>query len=207
MKQEVGIHGVEIEVWQAQQAAYALGALDSDEAQAFEAHLTEGCEHCAAELRKFERVAAALGCEVPQVEPPPGVREKLLASIRENELGESTTYQDTSLQGMIFVRAGEGEWHEMLEGMFVKHLYADEKAGTLTTLLRLRPGTRVPRHHHHGVEQCLVLEGDFHVGNEIFGPGDFQCAMPGSLHDSIYTDGGALVLIVSPADYKMLEQH
>ena len=108
---------------------------------------------------------------------------------------------------MLFVRAGEGEWHAAAEGMFVKRLFKDKKAGTVTTLVKLLPGTRVPRHHHHGVEQCLVIEGDFHIGGEVFGPGDFQCAMPGSIHDSIYTDGGALVLIVAPAGYQMSVQH
>ena len=200
-------HEAEIEACQTQMAAYALGVLDPDEAQAFEAHLAEGCEHCAAELREFERVVAALGCATPQVEPSASVREKLLTRLSEDAPSEltSSTHRDTSLRGMVFVRASQGEWHELSEGMFVKQLFADKKAGTVTTLVKMLPGARVPRHRHHGVEQCLVLEGDFHVGDEVFGPGDFQCALPGSLHDSLYTAGGALVLIVAPADYQPLD--
>ena len=66
-------------------------------------------------------------------------------------------------------------------------------------LLKMLPGASLPQHHHDGVEQCYVLEGDFRVGGETYGAGDFQCALPGSTHQPIHTVGGALVLIVAPA--------
>lgn len=103
----------------------------------------------------------------------------------------------------LTLRANEGEWYEASAGILVKRLFLDKKSGAVTSLFKFAPGVRVPRHHHSGVEQCLVLEGDFQVNNEKFGPGDFSCAMPGSVHESIYSEGGALVLIVAHEAYQM----
>ena len=60
---------------------YALGALSQHEARAFEFHMDEGCEVCAAELGRFERVLAGLGMGAPQVEPPAYVRDLLAARV------------------------------------------------------------------------------------------------------------------------------
>ena len=56
---------------------YALGVLDEPERRAFEQHLAT-CASCAAEIRDFTAVAAALALDVPQVEPPPSLRERVL---------------------------------------------------------------------------------------------------------------------------------
>ncbi|MCO6004658.1 anti-sigma factor [Actinoallomurus purpureus] len=63
-------------------AAYALDAVaDEDERRLFEAHLT-GCASCAAEVRGFRTTAVRLGAAAVRT-PPPGLRERVLAEIRE----------------------------------------------------------------------------------------------------------------------------
>ena len=62
-----------------QAGAYVLGTLDSDERRAFEAHLSE-CADCAAEVRTFQRVSAALALGVAQRTPPPELRGRVLAA-------------------------------------------------------------------------------------------------------------------------------
>ena len=52
-------------------AAYALGALDADEAEAIEAHLVT-CPSCREELRSFRAVTVALAAEPVTVAPPEG---------------------------------------------------------------------------------------------------------------------------------------
>jgi anti-sigma-K factor RskA len=62
---------------------YALGALSQHEARAFEFHMDEGCEVCARELVRFERVLAGLGMGVPPIEPPASIRDRLAARLEQ----------------------------------------------------------------------------------------------------------------------------
>jgi anti-sigma-K factor RskA len=62
---------------------YALGALSQHEARAFEFHMGEGCEVCARELVRFERVLADLGMGVPPIEPPAYIRDRLVARLEQ----------------------------------------------------------------------------------------------------------------------------
>ena len=63
-----------------QAPAYVLGALTPAERLAFEAHLAE-CAICAAEVRSLAPVTAGLARLVPEAEPAPEVKERLLAAI------------------------------------------------------------------------------------------------------------------------------
>jgi len=61
--------------------AYALGALDAEDATAFAAHL-EGCRACREELRELQATAAAVALAAPQVSPPPALRERIMRDVR-----------------------------------------------------------------------------------------------------------------------------
>jgi anti-sigma-K factor RskA len=63
-----------------QAPAYVLGALTPAERLAFEAHLAE-CAICAAEVRSLSPVTAGLARLVPEAEPAPAVKGRLLAAI------------------------------------------------------------------------------------------------------------------------------
>jgi anti-sigma-K factor RskA len=63
-------------------SAYALGALDPDERRSFESHAAE-CDICTAEVHAFSGVVAALATSVPQVAPPPELRDRVVAAVRE----------------------------------------------------------------------------------------------------------------------------
>ena len=58
---------------------YVLGTLDQAERRAFETHLAS-CATCAAEVRTLGGVARALAYGVPQVDPPAGLRDRVLGS-------------------------------------------------------------------------------------------------------------------------------
>ena len=191
-------------------ALYALGALEAQEARAFEEHLAEGCIECAAELGEYESVAAELALTVAPVAPSAGVRERLLARVSEEKGrreggAESAPSQFTGASDFLVVREAEGEWVETSDtGVSVKLLFVDKERDTVTTLVRLAPGASISRHRHLGVEQCLVLEGEVHSGGLLLRGGDFNCAMRGSVHDEISTETGALLLLVSPESYEAL---
>jgi anti-sigma factor ChrR (cupin superfamily) len=181
-----------------QAALYALGSLSQHEARAFEEHLSAGCEVCAAEVAPFESVVKTLGLAAVKVEPPASVREKLLSQLSSTAQPEVEKIDRPSF---ITVRAGEGVWHQVSDDLAIKRLFADQKTGTVTSLFKFKPGAYAPRHMHEGVEQCLIIEGDFHLNNQVYGPGDFTCALEGSVHEPAYTETGTVLLIVAQAGY------
>lgn len=62
-------------------ALYVLDALEAEETSAFEAHLTDGCPECETELAELRRVSTGLAISVPQVEPDPAVKARLMERV------------------------------------------------------------------------------------------------------------------------------
>jgi len=60
--------------------AYILGALNDLERQAFERHLS-GCSECQEELERLRPAAEALPGSVVQLDPPPGLKKRLMAEV------------------------------------------------------------------------------------------------------------------------------
>jgi Anti-sigma-K factor rskA/Putative zinc-finger len=60
--------------------AYLLGALNDLERQAFERHLT-GCSECQEEVERLRPAADALPGSVVQLEPPRGLKKRLMAEV------------------------------------------------------------------------------------------------------------------------------
>lgn len=62
-------------------AAYLLGALGDAEHRGFEAHLAT-CAHCREDVVGLRVVSDALPLAVPSVAPPPGLRDRLMETVR-----------------------------------------------------------------------------------------------------------------------------
>jgi anti-sigma factor ChrR (cupin superfamily) len=175
---------------------YALGTLTQNEARAFEDHLADGCNDCEAELRASEQLTHSLAFDAAEIEPPPRVfervvgfvtKEKQLSPVAPNVPGELTT-----------VRKDEGQWFESSPGVLVKRLFENPETGTFTSLVKMLPGSIGTLHRHPGIEECIILEGDFHVAGSVLGPGDYHIAGAASVHDKPYSIGGTLLLIIGP---------
>jgi anti-sigma-K factor RskA len=69
------------ERWSEELTAYMLGALEGPEAEALEQHV-EGCKHCRDELRWLTPALDALPETVERLEPPPQLRQRLMAEVR-----------------------------------------------------------------------------------------------------------------------------
>ena len=179
-----------------------IGAPADEEQLAFEQHLAEGCETCAAELAAQREIFAHLALAAPVAEPSPVVREKLLARIALEKQAESEApAPKPNIPGEFFtLYAAEGAWRQLTEGVFVKQLYVDAEKRTVTSLYKMLPGAKAPSHRHRGVEECFVIEGDFHINNLTLGPGDYHRAESGSHHQTPFTKNGNLLLIISPED-------
>jgi anti-sigma-K factor RskA len=95
------------EGWRQDVSAYLLGALEPERAGALERHL-EGCERCRQELRWLTPAVDALPESVERIEPPPGLRARLLAEVEEDAAavrprergGFIARLRDTGLPGL-----------------------------------------------------------------------------------------------------------
>ena len=139
-------------------------------------------------VEEEREVAALLGAAVQMVVPPPGLRDRLMRRVAE--------YQQ--LKPASEVRTFDGGWRTTgLPGIDFKPLYHDKKSGMFTQLVRMEPGARYPQHMHYDDEQCLVLQGDVRWGESRYLQGDFVATSAGVMHQTIETDAGNVLLIIS----------
>jgi len=59
----------------------------------------------------------------------------------------------------------------------------------------MAPRARIPAHHHHSDEQCLVLEGSVRSGEVTVCAGDYIHMPSGSDHADLESPSGCLFLI------------
>jgi anti-sigma-K factor RskA len=64
--------------FEANAAAYALGALDFDERREFEAHLST-CARCQADVAQYRQVTVGIGSAIDPIEPPAPLKARVLA--------------------------------------------------------------------------------------------------------------------------------
>lgn len=67
--------------WRDQAAGYAMGSLEADERQRFEAHLAE-CGACRADVASFREVVGLLAYGAPPASVPANLRERVTAEAR-----------------------------------------------------------------------------------------------------------------------------
>lgn len=99
--------------------------------------------------------------------------------------------------GMLTLRAHEGQWRALAPGVHMKVLREDPVSNAMTYLVRMEPGAQAPVHEHRQAEECLVLEGEVHLGDHVIRSGDWHVALPGSTHSDFWSSTGCLLLIRS----------
>ena len=98
------------------------------------------------------------------------------------------------------LRAAEGPWKAVQPGIEVKPLAYDAATRMVSFLLRAQPGASLPAHGHHAFEECLVLEGEFVMGDLTLRAGDFHAATVGIEHPAATTPTGVLVYLRGAAE-------
>jgi anti-sigma factor ChrR (cupin superfamily) len=199
---------------------HSLGLLDADDAERWEAHLTR-CAVCAAESRasrelvafvamnEAERLTAAL----PESQPPPRVKEKLMQQIASlSEVASEVAPHAAEVPlpeqspASLILRAGEGRWHTILPGVEVKRLFVDPVAKTVTSLVRVAAGAIYPAHFHVGVEHLYVLDGDIVFEDHTLSSGDYEVRYAYTKHSAATTapGEGCLLLVINSGRDKFL---
>jgi hypothetical protein len=127
-------------------AGWALGALDSGDAAAFEVHLRD-CAECRAAVAEFEPVARAIGFAAPAVEPPPDLEARTLASLRGAVLAAKQTREVAGPASAKMAR--HWHWHWNLPVFSVAAVLGAAVAVVAMALVQSVPavaGTRIPLH-------------------------------------------------------------
>ncbi len=187
-------------------ALYALGALTTDERQAFE-QLLAADESLRAECQSFDALVADLALCANEAAPAPALRDQLLSRIAATEQEPRVVQgkpSGTSLPALD-IRVQEGDWLRLSEKVFCKTLFADPHTGLVTSLVKLEPGGYLPRHRHLGLEQTLVVEGDCIVNGQVFYPGDYRVRDCDTEDGAVTTEHGTLIMLIAPARCEILD--
>jgi anti-sigma factor ChrR (cupin superfamily) len=196
-------------------ALNALGTVTLNEVRAFEEDLAALDTTSKAELEEFDSVAGLLAFGASAAEPSADVWNRLcavmdaepkaqVASVKKTPVAKQET-EEAKPAPLLTVRKDEGVWQQVHEGIFAKTLFQNVKNGTTTYMVQFMPGAKTPLHRHPGMEECMVIEGDFQVDGKDLRAGDYHCATPGSIHDRPYSNNGAMVLIIAEGFYQVLE--
>ena len=197
-------------------ALYLLNLLQDFEHASYQKHLQQGCDECSMELAALGETLDTWARADAAETPNPLLKEKLLNRIRQEkkdshdapstQIWKNWTHQE-KFPGLYTLRADQGDWESIdIEGISIKRLYADIDKRTVTMLVRMAAGTTYPSHRHAGAEECLVLEGDLHVGDSlVLHTGDYQRAGEESVHVKQWTENGCLLFIVSSTEDELLE--
>ncbi len=89
-------------------------------------------------------------------------------------------------------------------GIYRKMLHGDRKKG-YTSLLKLEPGTKFPKHRHPKGEELVVLEGRIRIEGDWYEAGCYVYTPPDAVHD-VFSDTGAVMLLRMPAPAEMVEE-
>jgi len=173
-----------------------LGELNSQEQRAFNAEVRDNPE-LEGFLLSLEKALEDVTRSIPQVSPPPALKQKLFAKIQ----ATAPQISIPPAAGLRFLVASDTGWKALpLPGAFIKLLSLQADRGYAVLLGKLEPGVRYPAHTNVGPEDFYILTGDLHVDGRRLGPGDFHHADAGTEHGENYSIDGCTLLAVLTVD-------
>jgi putative transcriptional regulator len=182
---------------------YVTGVSSEGMALAVAAH-ADRCFSCRTLIRDLESVGGAL---LEEIEAAP-VGEDLLSAVL-SRLDDPATAAparasiDEATSNLIprSLRRYVGGSFDDLPWRSVGRMFQEVRLplaakNIKASLMRLRPGSLMPRHTHRGHEVTLVLAGGYRDGVDQFGPGDFSAKDAADMHQPVVDDDGECVCLV-----------
>jgi len=161
--------------------SYADGSISEGMSLLAAAHLTF-CPACRAEVAALERMSGAVLAECGRSDAGPD-----LAAVLDAIDADPTPEPDfvgigpdagSPLPNPVRERVGmpieDLRWRFLLPGLAECRIEGFENEEV--SLLRARPGVRIPGHTHSGDEATLILSGQMRDGERVFGGGDLAFA-------------------------------
>lgn len=191
--------------------SHVAGALPAGLSLAVEAHI-DLCAQCHDRAGEAEAVAGVLLEDVPPSELDPAALDRVLARIDAPSPRRTTPPRALGTAGIPglpphlppslrrAVAGGSGRpWRFLAPGIRHIDLAARGDHGS-ARLLRIAPGSTLPRHGHAGLELTLILSGSFSDELGRFGPGDLAEVEDDIIHQPIAdTDEDCVCLIATAA--------
>jgi len=164
---------------------YAAGSLPESQAMCVAAHL-HYCPSCRSHIRDLTQVGTALFMDQPPAEVSAGSFEQVMAKLAQT--GKSTVTETAELP-----RAIRKMTRGSLENLNWRNLGKTFRYSTIRTgdtrressLLEIKAGGEIPRHHHGGDEITVVLKGSFSDQEDRYHVGDYIVRTRGEAHTPV----------------------
>lgn len=191
-------------------AEFALGMADDSEIEATLARSPQ----LATEFVAYQEAAAALASSLPPIQPPPGLKRRLMASVAQDRflpfLAQAARFTGLALDTMrdVLRRIDDPKaWEELgVAGLLAIHFEPGPAfAGADAGFLKMPAGSRFPLHRHLGPEVGLVLQGRMlDSDGQIYLPGDVTSRTQDDPHTFAAGDESELVLLVVYGGFEIL---
>ncbi len=194
-------------------ADFAAGRLDEARAVVLATHLAK-CAQCAEAVSDFEALGGVCLEEVEPVAMASDALEKILARA-DSKANVVTPHHDSSdrvekqppLSAYLNGSLDDVKWRQVAPGMSQSVIEAQGYRDGVLRLLKIAPGTRMPKHTHKGEELTLILRGayedeigEFNVG-DLADLGDDHTHSPKAIGDEPCI---CLIATAAPLDFKTL---
>ena len=194
-------------------ALYAAGGMDEARAVVLATHLTL-CDQCKTAVSDFE----ALGGMVLETMEPVAMSDNALAQFWHRAGDDSNAVLPISTRpandfdfGVAqplrrYIKGGldKVDWKMAAPGLAQHIIEADGYRPGVLRLLKIMPGTRMPKHSHQDGEFTLILRGAYEDELGTFRPGDFADLDDDHTHSPMAIgDEPCICLIATNAPLKM----
>jgi len=86
---------------------------------------------------------------------------------------------------MLLKTARDRDWMPTDHAGIERALFRNNETGGRSSFVRLKQGSRFPKHAHAGTEEVVVIEGKVTLGGVAMEQGDYLFTTPGEEHDVV----------------------